>query len=680
MKESDRLGLIADNIRAVGRPAEVQGDDLCTWTESTRRRGAGCGPRAITAWRWRSRCWARCPGARVAVDDLACAAVSFPDSPGPCAASAAEVAREGRRDRDRRAVRLGQVEHRAGGGRGARLRPSRFRLALSRGDAGGPAGSRASGPRQATIRSWCSAPRAILRAAEDRGLMLQPDGAGFAAYLEGEPVDAEIRGAEVTARVSAVSAVPVVREWINSRLRAMVRAGRDVVVDGRDIGTVVFPDAELKIFLTASPEARAGRRISQRGNPVDSGRTRGRSRRARRARPGRLQPRGGSAARRRRRGPARHHRRWRSRTRCASSSSWLVPFSDTADRNVPRSATDVSASAETFSSAQLFFVFRYLPERTIVGRAAAKRLRAALVEHAVKSSPRAPPWHRRRVPLEVASLIVESALSRRRFMVAAGARAGIALVTSAPGRSRPWSADGGAGPAMGAELAPAALAASACWSWRRCRGSRSAWCRSGKVWSRGFGRATETPRTQGLRRRRCSRRSRSASRSSPTRPPAGGQRADRSRPAAVRLPPDPGRRQSARCGGSRPPRAEPHDRAPQLAGAAPGRCCRPPSPAPSSAIRATPTSISSAWWRRLTDRPFARFMRDHVLDPLEMKQQQLRLAAAVRRAEGGRPRRAGRSRSTWWAPSAGPGGGAGAGVGQAADRLALRGRGPRGPA
>ena len=90
--------------------------------------------------------------------------------------------------------------------------------------------------------------------------MLQPDGAGFAAYLEGEPVDAEIRGAEVTARVSAVSAVPVVREWINSRLRAMVRAGRDVVVDGRDIGTVVFPDAELKIFLTASPEARAGRR------------------------------------------------------------------------------------------------------------------------------------------------------------------------------------------------------------------------------------------------------------------------------------------------------------------------------------------------------------------------------------------------------------------------------------
>jgi len=108
-------------------------------------------------------------------------------------------------------------------------------------------------------------PETILRTAEDRGLMLQPDGAGFCAYLEGVPVDAQIRGPEVTAHVSAVSAVPVVREWVNTRLRAMVRAGRDVVVDGRDIGTVVFPDADLKIFLTATPEARAGRRINQRG-------------------------------------------------------------------------------------------------------------------------------------------------------------------------------------------------------------------------------------------------------------------------------------------------------------------------------------------------------------------------------------------------------------------------------
>lgn len=112
-------------------------------------------------------------------------------------------------------------------------------------------------------------PETILRTAEDWGLMLQPDGHGFSAYLQGEPVDDAIRTPEVTAHVSAISAVPVIREWINIRLRAMVRAGMDVVVDGRDIGTVVFPDAQLKVYLTATPEARAGRRLVQRGSEVD---------------------------------------------------------------------------------------------------------------------------------------------------------------------------------------------------------------------------------------------------------------------------------------------------------------------------------------------------------------------------------------------------------------------------
>ena len=109
----------------------------------------------------------------------------------------------------------------------------------------------------------------ILRAAEDRGLLLYPDGSGFTTYLDGEPVDAAIREPDVTRHVSAVSAIPVVREWVNSRLRALVREGRNVVVDGRDIGTVVFPDADLKVFLTASAETRAGRRISQRGQVID---------------------------------------------------------------------------------------------------------------------------------------------------------------------------------------------------------------------------------------------------------------------------------------------------------------------------------------------------------------------------------------------------------------------------
>ncbi len=145
------------------------------------------------------------------------------------------------------------------------LREMALRPSTSGSGCGATAGVEGSAPLPLDILE----PETILRAAEDRGLMLQPDGAGFAAYLEGEPADDAIRAIDVTRHVSAISAAPAVREWVNSRLRAMVRAGRDVVIDGRDIGTVVFPDADLKIFLTASPEARAGRRLRQRGTATD---------------------------------------------------------------------------------------------------------------------------------------------------------------------------------------------------------------------------------------------------------------------------------------------------------------------------------------------------------------------------------------------------------------------------
>lgn len=81
--------------------------------------------------------------------------------------------------------------------------------------------------------------------------------------LAGEDVREIIRGAEVTGAVSAVSAVPAVRRTL---VVAQQRLGRDaghIVVEGRDIGTVVFPDADVKIYLTASAEARAQRRNQQ---------------------------------------------------------------------------------------------------------------------------------------------------------------------------------------------------------------------------------------------------------------------------------------------------------------------------------------------------------------------------------------------------------------------------------
>jgi cytidylate kinase len=83
------------------------------------------------------------------------------------------------------------------------------------------------------------------------------------AYLDAEDVSAEIRGDEVTQAVSAVSAVPAVRARLVGLQRELAAGPGNVVVEGRDIGTVVLPDADVKIFLTASAEERARRRNDQ---------------------------------------------------------------------------------------------------------------------------------------------------------------------------------------------------------------------------------------------------------------------------------------------------------------------------------------------------------------------------------------------------------------------------------
>ena len=90
-------------------------------------------------------------------------------------------------------------------------------------------------------------------------------------YLNGELVETEIRGMEVSNHVSAIAALPFVRTAMVAQQQQM---GRDkgVVMDGRDIGTTVFPDAELKIFVTASAEVRARRRYDEmrgKGQPAD---------------------------------------------------------------------------------------------------------------------------------------------------------------------------------------------------------------------------------------------------------------------------------------------------------------------------------------------------------------------------------------------------------------------------
>jgi cytidylate kinase len=83
------------------------------------------------------------------------------------------------------------------------------------------------------------------------------------SYLAGEDVSTEIRGDEVTKAVSAVSAVPAVRTRLVELQRQLAAGAGNVVVEGRDIGTVVLTDADVKIFLTASAQERARRRNDQ---------------------------------------------------------------------------------------------------------------------------------------------------------------------------------------------------------------------------------------------------------------------------------------------------------------------------------------------------------------------------------------------------------------------------------
>ncbi|WP_188987302.1 (d)CMP kinase [Saccharopolyspora thermophila] len=107
----------------------------------------------------------------------------------------------------------------------------------------------------------------VARVAREAQLTMGTDPEAPAVFLDGEDVGREIRGPEVTGAVSAVSAVAAVREQLVAQQRQLIEQALlspgGMVVEGRDIGTVVVPDAGLKVYLTASAHARAQRRTRQ---------------------------------------------------------------------------------------------------------------------------------------------------------------------------------------------------------------------------------------------------------------------------------------------------------------------------------------------------------------------------------------------------------------------------------
>jgi cytidylate kinase len=103
---------------------------------------------------------------------------------------------------------------------------------------------------------------ALVKLAEESRIQLVPTRDGNRTLLNGRDVSARIRERDVTEAASRVSVHPAVREWMVAHQREM-GAGGGVVMEGRDIGTKVFPDADLKIFLDADPVVREQRRMEQ---------------------------------------------------------------------------------------------------------------------------------------------------------------------------------------------------------------------------------------------------------------------------------------------------------------------------------------------------------------------------------------------------------------------------------
>jgi cytidylate kinase len=114
-----------------------------------------------------------------------------------------------------------------------------------------------------------SNPVAVTEAVEQADIDISTDPEKVSIKLDGEPVDEPIRSAEVTTAVSVVSAVPAVRAIVVAQQRELI-SDRGIVVEGRDIGSVVWPTARPKVFLTASPQARAERRAAEIGTDVES--------------------------------------------------------------------------------------------------------------------------------------------------------------------------------------------------------------------------------------------------------------------------------------------------------------------------------------------------------------------------------------------------------------------------
>ncbi len=317
VKESDRITAVVRNLRLIGVDAEELPDGMIIRGSDAPLRG-----HVITHGDHRLAMafgiLAAIPGNAITIDDPACVSVSFPDfwtelarvigAPPPRlveSGTATPPSTTNPRDPDvatHAAAHSATANHDSSGSSAPRanhdssgssapgashensasLAPNRLIIAID-----GPAASGKSSTSQwvakrlgvrhvdsgAFYRALTAAnlrtgrtpdqwtPESVLGEAHRIALALTDR--SVVPTLDGETPDEELRGRTVTQEVYRVASMPAVREWVNARVRE-AGASSDVVVDGRDIGTVVFPQAPLKVFLIADPWERARRRLVQR--------------------------------------------------------------------------------------------------------------------------------------------------------------------------------------------------------------------------------------------------------------------------------------------------------------------------------------------------------------------------------------------------------------------------------
>lgn len=273
VKESDRVAALVAGLRAVGADAEELPDGFVV-------RGADRPLRGRVETRGDHRLamafgvLGTVPGNQIVVDEPEAAEVSFPGfwtllaSLAEPFRSAPAAAHSGAEAYPARRIVIA-IDGPAGSGKSSTARAAAARLGYRHLDSGAFYRALTWAALQAGIppEEWEGLASADLRGFDVAAYL----GEGtFQVTVAGREVGAEIRTAEVNAHVSGMAAVPAVREWLLDALRA-AGAGGGLVADGRDIGTVVFPNAELKVFLDCAPDERARRRLAEQGGPDPAG-------------------------------------------------------------------------------------------------------------------------------------------------------------------------------------------------------------------------------------------------------------------------------------------------------------------------------------------------------------------------------------------------------------------------